>query len=131
MCIYAPNFFPLGLSASGESLKTHHPAQNPSTCTSLPLNPQVKLQITDQFCCLVTLLPCYLNCYPVTLLRIPCYPVTLLPCYPITLLPCYLVTMLPCYSVTLLLLPCYYVTLLLCYHVTLLPCYVVTMLRSE
>ena len=56
------------------------------------------------------------------LLGTPCY----LLCYPVTLLPCYSVILLPCYSVTLLLCPL--VTLSLCYPVTLFPCSLVSLL---
>ncbi|CAH3179506.1 unnamed protein product, partial [Porites lobata] len=38
--LYSP-YMDIGSSARGESLKTHHPPQNSSTCTSLPHNPQV------------------------------------------------------------------------------------------
>ena len=55
--------------------------------------------------------PCYLLCYPVTLL--PCYLVTLLSCYLVTLLLCHLVALSPCYSVPLL----------ACYPLPLFPCF--------
>ena len=56
--------------------------------------------------------PCYLLCYPVTLL--PCYSVILLPCYLVTLSPCCSVPLLLCPFVTLL--PSSLVPLFLCCH---------------